>query len=319
MKVHRVLSVLMVLAMLLTACAAPTAAPAQPAAPPTVAPTQPAAPTTVPQAPAEATTAPAEAAAPQEMCTPADEATVKPVDQKPAQPMKIAVLGLENNPFWIPVKEGTLKAAEELAPYGVTVEWIVPGDQHTSEVFGQAVESAIVKKYDAIATVAGDAGMVPFINRAVDAGIPVMGHVGVTKQKIVGTGRIKLPGQNAAAAKEIIDDAVEMARQGAFALVLECLPVALGAIITHGLDIPTIGIGSGPDCDGQALVTQDMLGLFKEVSPRFLKVYADMASAMVNALGQFRKEVEGGIFPAPEHTYAIDDGELQKLLAQLHS
>jgi len=151
------------------------------------------------------------------------------------------------------------------------------------------------------------------------AGIPVMGHVGVTKQKIVGTGRIKLPGQTAASAREIIDDAVEMARQGAFALVLECLPAALGAIITHGLDIPTIGIGSGPDCDGQALVTQDMLGLFKEVSPRFLKVYADMASAMVNALGQFRKEVEGGIFPAPEHTYAIEDGELQKLLAQLRS
>ena len=118
---------------------------------------------------AEAPAAPAA----KEMCTPADEATVMPVDQKPAQPMKIAVLGLENNPFWIPVKEGTLKAAEELAPYGVTVEWIVPGDQHTSEVFGQAVESAIVKKYDAIATVAGDAGMVPFINRAVDAGIPV--------------------------------------------------------------------------------------------------------------------------------------------------
>ena len=151
------------------------------------------------------------------------------------------------------------------------------------------------------------------------AGIPVMGHIGITKQKIVGTGRIKLPGQNAASAKEIIDDAVEMARQGAFALVLECLPAALGAIITRGLDIPTIGIGSGPDCDGQALVTQDMLGLFKEVSPRFLKIYADMASAMVNALGQFRKEVEGGIFPAPEHTYAIEDGELQKLLAQLRS
>ena len=151
------------------------------------------------------------------------------------------------------------------------------------------------------------------------AGIPVMGHIGITKQKIVGTGRIKLPGQNAASAKEIIDDAVEMARQGAFALVLECLPAALGAIITRGLDIPTIGIGSGPDCDGQALVTQDMLGLFKEVSPRFLKIYADMASTMVNALGQFRKEVEGGIFPAPEHTYAIEDGELQKLLAQLRS
>lgn len=151
------------------------------------------------------------------------------------------------------------------------------------------------------------------------AGIPVMGHVGVTKQKIIGAGRIKLPGQDAAGARTIIDDAVEMARQGAFALVLECLPVALGRIITRSLDIPTIGIGSGPDCDGQALVTQDMLGLFKEMSPRFLKVYADLAAVTVNALGQFCKEVEGGAFPAPEHTYTIDDGELQKLLAQLRS
>lgn len=151
------------------------------------------------------------------------------------------------------------------------------------------------------------------------AGIPVMGHVGVTKQKIIGTGRIKLPGQNAAGAQEIIGDAVEMARQGAFALVLECLPDALGRIITLSLDIPTIGIGSGPDCDGQALVTQDMLGLFKEMSPRFLKVYADLATATVNALGQFRREVEGGAFPAPEHTYQIEEAELQKLLAQLRA
>jgi len=158
-----------------------------------------------------------------------------------------------------------------------------------------------------------------WISGIVAAGIPVMGHVGVTKQKIIGTGRIKLPGQDAASAREIIGDAVEMARQGVFALVIECLPVALGRIITRSLDIPTIGIGSGPDCDGQALVTQDMLGLFKEMSPRFLKVYADLAGVAVSALAQFRKEVEGGIFPAPEHTYAIEDGELQKLLAQLRS
>jgi 3-methyl-2-oxobutanoate hydroxymethyltransferase len=156
-----------------------------------------------------------------------------------------------------------------------------------------------------------------WISSMVAAGIPVMGHIGVTKQKIIGTGRIKLPGQDAASAKEIIGDAVEMARQGVFALVLECLPVALGRIITRSLDIPTIGIGSGPDCDGQALVTQDMLGLFKELSPRFLKVYADLAGVAVSALSQFRKEVEGGIYPAPEHTYSIDDAELQKLLSQL--
>ncbi len=156
-----------------------------------------------------------------------------------------------------------------------------------------------------------------WISSIVAAGIPVMGHVGVTKQKIIGTGRIKLPGQDAASAKEIIGDAVEMARQGVFALVIECLPVALGRIITRSLDIPTIGIGSGPDCDGQALVTQDMLGLFKELSPRFLKVYADLAGVAVSALSQFRKEVDSGTYPAPEHTYSIDDAELEKLLTQL--
>lgn len=149
------------------------------------------------------------------------------------------------------------------------------------------------------------------------AGIPVMGHVGVTKQKIIGTGRIKLPGQDASSAQEIIGDAVEMTRQGAFALVIECLPAALGAIITRSLDIPTISIGSGAACDGQALVTQDMLGLYKELSPRFLKVYADLARTTVDALATFRREVESGAFPAPEHTYQIEDTELAKLLTQL--
>jgi ABC-type sugar transport system substrate-binding protein len=106
-------------------------------------------------------------------CTPEDEGTVKPVDIKPDKPMKIAVLGLENNPFWIPVKEGTMKAAEELAPYGVTVDWIVPGEAHTGDFFGPGIESAIVQEYDAIATIAGEAGVAPFIDKAVDAGIPV--------------------------------------------------------------------------------------------------------------------------------------------------
>jgi 3-methyl-2-oxobutanoate hydroxymethyltransferase len=151
------------------------------------------------------------------------------------------------------------------------------------------------------------------------AGIPVMGHVGVTKQKIVRTGRIRMPGQDAASAKEIIGDALEMARQGAFALVIECLPAVLGAIITRSLDIPTIGIGSGPECDGQALVTQDMLGLYKELAPRFLKVYADLERTTVDALATFRNEVETGAFPGPEHTYQIDEAELTKLLPQLRA
>ena len=149
------------------------------------------------------------------------------------------------------------------------------------------------------------------------AGTPVMAHIGIIKQKIVRTGRFQLPGQNAASAAEIIHDAVCMADAGAFALVLECLPDRLGGIITKSLDIPTIGIGSGPDCDGQALVTQDMLGLYKELSPRFLKVYADLAGTIVQALNGFRQEVEGAAYPGPEHCYAIDDQELGKLLVQL--
>ena len=144
-----------------------------------------------------------------------------------------------------------------------------------------------------------------------------MGHVGVTKQKIVSAGRITLPGRDAASARQIIADAIEMANNGSFALILECLPDRLGRIITHSLDIPTIGIGSGADCDGQALVTQDMLGLYKEMSPRFLKIYADLAKVTVDALSVFRREVETGFYPAPEHTYQIEDGELTKLLQQL--
>jgi ribose transport system substrate-binding protein len=105
---------------------------------------------------------------------PEDQGKVKPVDQKPEEPMKIAVLGLENNPFWVPVKQGTLDAAEELEPYNCKVEWIVPpGDKHTADVFGKAIESAIVQEYDAIATIAGDSGIVPYINKAVEQGIPV--------------------------------------------------------------------------------------------------------------------------------------------------
>jgi 3-methyl-2-oxobutanoate hydroxymethyltransferase len=159
-----------------------------------------------------------------------------------------------------------------------------------------------------------EAGLVRAI---VGAGVPVVGHVGVTKQKIVRSGRVKLPGQDAGSAHEIISDAVEMARSGICALVIECLPARVAEIITRALDIPTIGIGSGVCCDGQALVTQDMLGLYKELSPRFLKVYADLAQTIVGALTDFRQEVEGGAFPTAQHSYAIADEELNKLLARL--
>ena len=162
------LSLVTILVLVLTACApaaAPTEAPAPAVTEAPAAPAETEAPAVEPAAPA----APAFSSA----CTPADEGTVKPIDKKPAKPLKIAVLGLENNPFWIPVKEGTMMAAEELKPYNVTVDWIVPGEAHTGDFFGPGIESAIVQEYDAIATIAGEAGVAPFIDKAVDAGIPV--------------------------------------------------------------------------------------------------------------------------------------------------
>jgi 3-methyl-2-oxobutanoate hydroxymethyltransferase len=155
------------------------------------------------------------------------------------------------------------------------------------------------------------------IRAVVSAGIPVMGHIGVTKQKIVRAGRIQLPGRTAEAARDLINDALEMAESGVFALILECLPARLGTIITRALDVPTISIGSGVDCDGQGLVTQDMLGLYKELSPRFLKVYADLSQMILAALSEYRREVEAGAFPTSEHSYCIEDSELLKLMEQL--
>jgi len=165
----------------------------------------------------------------------------------------------------------------------------------------------------------GTAADGPKVAALTHAGVPVLGHLGVTKQKIVRTGSIQIQGRTAASAARVVADALGLAQAGAFGLILECIPDRLGEIITRSLEIPTIGIGAGPACDGQALVTQDMLGMFKELSPRFLKVYLDLTQIVVKALTQFRTEVEQGKFPAPEHCYAIEDEELNKLLAQLRA
>ena len=163
----------------------------------------------------------------------------------------------------------------------------------------------------------GNAADAPKVKALVHTGVPVLAHLGVTKQKIVRTGAIQTQGRTAASAAVVVADAVALAEAGAFGLIMECIPDRLGAIITRSLDIPTIGIGAGPECDGQALVTQDMLGLFKELSPRFLKVYLDLTQIIVTALTQFRTEVEQGQYPGQAHCYAIDDEELGKLLTEL--
>ena len=162
--IFRVLSLLMLLA-LVTGCTTVAPAPAAPAAEQAA----PAAANVVVVNEVQRQPAPPFDSA----CNAADEGKVVPVDLMPDRPLKIAILGLENNPFWIPVKEGALKAAEELKPYNVTVDWIVPGESHVANDFLGGVEAVIAQEYDALATIAGDAGLVPYIDRAVDAGLPV--------------------------------------------------------------------------------------------------------------------------------------------------
>ena len=151
----------------------------------------------------------------------------------------------------------------------------------------------------------------------VDSGIPLVAHVGITKKNIVRSGAIRIQGRTAGSASEILKDVIAFSEAGACAIVLECIPMRLGEVISKSLDIPTISIGAGPSCDGQALVTQDMLGLFKEFSPKFLKVYLDLSDMIVQSLTQFREEVESGVFPTAEHSYTINDQELEKLVSEM--
>jgi 3-methyl-2-oxobutanoate hydroxymethyltransferase len=149
-----------------------------------------------------------------------------------------------------------------------------------TEAVGNATRIMKEGRADAV-HLEGTARSAEIVSSIVESGIPVLGHIGVTKQRIALSGNISLPAKDAESSKKMINDAMVMAQSGAFGLIVECLPVSLGEIITRSLEIPIISIGSGVHCDGQGLVTHDMLGLFKELSPRFLKVYADLQQVLL--------------------------------------
>jgi 3-methyl-2-oxobutanoate hydroxymethyltransferase len=148
----------------------------------------------------------------------------------------------------------------------------------------------------------------------VNAGIPVMGHIGLTPQSINQFGGFVSQGKTAEAAKELIQDAVAMQEAGCFALVLEAVPPRLAEHITKMLDIPTIGIGAGVDCDGQVLVIHDLLGMFDRFTPRFVKQYTHLHTAIHHALNDFREDVETRAFPTAEHTYPMKDEEWDRVI-----
>lgn len=146
-----------------------------------------------------------------------------------------------------------------------------------------------------------------------DAGIPVMGHLGLTPQSIEKLGGFKVQAKTAEAAKVIIDDAKKLEKVGCFSIVLECIPSQIAKIITEELKIPTIGIGAGPNCDGQVLVTNDMLGLFDRFVPKFVKQYIKLSTQILEGIKAFKKDVEEGRFPTKEHAFKIKSEELKKI------
>jgi len=142
------------------------------------------------------------------------------------------------------------------------------------------------------------------ISRLVQAGIPVMGHVGLTPQSFNEMGGFKIQGRDAGAAAAILEDAVAVAEAGAYSIVLEGIPASLAARITETVGIPTIGIGASANCDGQVLVLYDMLGMNPDFNPKFLRKYADLASVIRGAVDTFGDEVRGGAFPGPQHSFS---------------
>jgi len=147
-------------------------------------------------------------------------------------------------------------------------------------------------------------GALPELAQALSSrGMPVMGHLGLTPQSVHAMGGYRVQGRTDAAALKLVNDAAELEQAGAFALVLEGVPMHLAAEITEKLSIPTIGIGAGPHCDGQVLVVNDVLGLSDRTPPKFVKRYANVREQVLEAVGEFKREVEDGTFPDDEHSY----------------
>ncbi len=162
----------------------------------------------------------------------------------------------------------------------------------------------------------GGVDMAPVIERLVQAGIPVMGHVGLTPQTASSLGGFRVQGKDLERARAIYRDALAVAEAGAFSVVLECIPSELSALITKEVDIPTIGIGAGPQCDGQVLVTNDMLGLYDKFTPKFVRKYLDLAPRISEAMKRFKKEVEAGDFPSLEESFSGGEEAVQAIRAQ---
>jgi 3-methyl-2-oxobutanoate hydroxymethyltransferase len=159
----------------------------------------------------------------------------------------------------------------------------------------------------------GGASVKETVRAIVRGGIPVMGHIGLTPQTISMLGGFKVQGKDAQAAQKIIDDALALQDAGAFSVLLEAVPAPIAKMVTERLTVPTIGIGAGVHCDGQVLVVHDMLGLFDRFTPKFAKKYVNLSEVILKALDAYKEEVIKGEFPTDQHSFHIDEKELDKI------
>ncbi|MCG8500773.1 MAG: 3-methyl-2-oxobutanoate hydroxymethyltransferase [Firmicutes bacterium] len=159
----------------------------------------------------------------------------------------------------------------------------------------------------------GGSNILDNVKAIVKAQIPVMGHLGLTPQSVNMFGGFKVQGREEEQARKIAEEALRLQDAGVFALVLECVPEQLAKIISGQLDIPTIGIGAGKYCDGQVLVMQDMLGMYTDITPKFVKKYADLSGAIKEAVTMYIDEMQTGVFPGKEHSFQMDAEVIAKL------
>ena len=227
----------------------------------------------------------------------------------------MTVLGYENT---LPVTMDEMihhtKAVKKGAKYALIVGDMPFMSYNTSEKDAIFNAGRFMKEAGADAVkLEGGAAVKDIVKMIVKAGIPVMGHIGLTPQTISMLGGFKVQGKDAEAAQKIIDDALSLEDAGAFSVVLEAIPAPIAKRITERLAIPTIGIGAGVDCDGQVLVVHDMLGLFDRFTPKFAKRYVNLSELTIKAFESYKDEVEKGAFPTDQHSFHIDEKELGKM------
>lgn len=163
----------------------------------------------------------------------------------------------------------------------------------------------------------GGTDFAPTVEAIVKAGIPVQGHIGLTPQTASALGGFKMQGRDAAAAKGIIEDAKALEEAGVFSMILEAVPAPLGKLVAESVDVPVIGIGAGPDVDGQVLVSHDMVGLFDRFVPKFVKQYTTIRTTILEAFETYKKEVQSSVFPGPEHSFKMSDDALAELKSMI--